>query len=184
MDKKKLFKTILRYIALTIAGAVVGVGIYSAVSASAFGSFPMPFGYGAAVVMSGSMEPELSVGDLIIVKDTGDYEVDDVVVFNSGGTRIVHKIVSIDGDEITTQGTANNTEDAPIGKDAIYGEVVAELSGVGHVVDLLKNPIVFLSIAALVVVLCELSIRREKEEKAKDIDAIKKEINKLKGERK
>ena len=46
-------------------------------------NLPMPFGYGAAVVLSGSMEPAFSKGDLIIVKETDEYGLNDIVVFES-----------------------------------------------------------------------------------------------------
>lgn len=41
---------------------------------------PMPFGMGVAVVLSGSMESELITNDVIIVRETNDYAVGDVVV--------------------------------------------------------------------------------------------------------
>ena len=64
MKKKKIFKNIIRIGLLALCGAVLGVNLYFANAGSLLGDkLPMPFGYGAAVVLSGSMEPALSKGD-------------------------------------------------------------------------------------------------------------------------
>ena len=53
---------------------MIGFNVYLANAYGLVGNqLPMPFGYGAAVVLSGSMEPEFSEGDLILIKETKDY---------------------------------------------------------------------------------------------------------------
>ena len=55
---------------LIFVSLIVGVNIYLWNAQSLMGNaLPMPFGYGAAVVLSGSMEPTFSTGDLILVKE-------------------------------------------------------------------------------------------------------------------
>ena len=62
-------KDVLRWLLIVVCGLILGVNVYLANANSLVGNqLPMPFGYGAAVVLSGSMEPEFSEGDLIIVK--------------------------------------------------------------------------------------------------------------------
>ena len=71
----------MRLLLLILCGLVIGVNMYLANANSLVGNqLPMPFGYGAAVVLSGSMEPEFSEGDLIFVKETESYKQNDIVV--------------------------------------------------------------------------------------------------------
>lgn len=63
----KQLKTALRMLTLLILGVFLGVRFYVWNAQSLTGNaVPMPFGIGASVVLSGSMEPALSVGDLLI----------------------------------------------------------------------------------------------------------------------
>ena len=66
------------------------------------------FDYSAYEVKSNSMYPDLIEGDLIVVKkrDKSEYEVGMVVTYKrpTDKTTTTHKIVSIDGDIVTTKG--------------------------------------------------------------------------------
>ena len=184
-NKKQLnVKNLIRIIVLVVCGAVLGVNVYLANANSLVGNkLPMPFGCGAAVVLSGSMEPEMSKGDLIFVKEADTFEVGDIVVFQDGHSLVVHRIIEINGEEYITQGDANNTADDPISKKDIKGLVFFCIPGVGNIVNILKTPLGTLCIIALAILLIEIPRRREKmkddEEKQKIID----EINRLKNQK-
>jgi signal peptidase len=140
----------------------------------------MPFGVGSAVVLSGSMEPAVSVGDLLIISRQDSYQVGDIVVYQSGRIAVTHRIVSISEDEVITRGDANNTEDDPIPPEHIKGEVVLIIPCVGYLVNIIKTPLVTLVIIALAVFLMERSFRAEKEKDKQRLEDIKAEIEKLK----
>ena len=75
-NKKKKIKqnAIWRHILLVICGLLLGINIYLTNAYNLLGNkLPMPFGYGTAVVLSGSMEPTFSKDDLIIVKKKDRY---------------------------------------------------------------------------------------------------------------
>ena len=76
-------------------------------------------------VMSYSMFPTLNRGDLILVKGTTpeEIEVGTVVVFRHKEGLAVHRVIKIQGENITTRGDANPTADAPITFDDIVGRV-------------------------------------------------------------
>ena len=183
--KKKIVKSIVRTALLVLAALIIGVNVYS-INASrlAGNTVPMPFGVGAAVVLSGSMEPELSIGDLIIVAERENYEVEDVVVYQDGRMAVTHRIVSISEDEVVTRGDANNIDDDPITPDQIKGEVVLAIPLIGYAVNIIKTPLGTLCILLLAVFLLERSFSLEKAKDIDELDAIKAEIEKLKQEQK
>ena len=88
----------------------------------------------------------------------------------------MHEIISIDGELVTTKGSANNTPDEPIKYDYIKGEVVAVIPAVGVIVSIAKSPLVTVLLLAVAVLLLILSYRKEREEDDKELDSIKEEI--------
>lgn len=178
-------KAIIRITLLVLLAAIIGVNIYL-INASrlAGNTVPMPFGVGCAVVLSGSMEPELSVGDLLIIAEQGHYDVGDVVVYQDGKMAVTHRIVSIAEDEVITRGDANNSNDRPIAYTQIKGTVVAAIPMVGHVVNVIKTPIGTLVILALAAFLLERSFHADKKKDEEALEAIRAEIEKLKQENK
>jgi signal peptidase len=66
-------------------------------------------------VLSGSMRPTMSPGDLAITQGvpTNSLRVGDVIVFTppTETQAVIHRIASRDGDVITTKGDANNVAD-------------------------------------------------------------------------
>ena len=174
-------KTVLRTLLLVLIALVIGVNLY-AINASriAGNAVPMPFGVGAAVVLSGSMEPALSTGDLLIISETNDYAVGDVIVFQEGRIAVTHRIINMTQDHIITQGDANNTPDTPITREQIKGEVILAIPLVGYLVNAIKSPVGTLLIILLAVWLVEHPYRLEKENDRKRLAEIKAEIEKLK----
>lgn len=182
-NKKKLLKAILRIVALSCVGVFLGFNIYMWNAQSLTGNaMPMPFGVGTAVVLSGSMEPTLSVDDLIIVKAQKSYQVDDIVVYQSGGMLVVHRIISIEGDVVITQGDANNAPDSEIDRSMIKGAMVGQVKNAGGVVRLMKSPVVSIGLLASAVLLMERSYRKECQQGDDELEKIKEEIRKLKAE--
>lgn len=172
-----------RRIILVVVGLILGVNVYMLNAQRLIGNkMPMPFGYGMAVILSGSMEPVMSTGDLILVHETNNYEVDDVVVFQEGSTLITHRIVSMNEDEIITKGDANNAEDNPIALGNIRGEVILCIPMVGNIVNVLKTPIATIVIIGLAILLIEKSNQSERAKDDEELERIKEEIRKLKEE--
>lgn len=183
MNRK--WKDVLRIFLLGICGAVLGINIYLANAVTLGGNqLPMPFGYGAAVVLSGSMEPEFSKGDLIFVKETETYAENDIVVFQTGNILIVHRIIAIDGETITTKGDSNNVADEPIPVSAVRGKVLFRIPFVGKIVGFLKTPIEMIGMIAAAIALIEIPRRKEKKKDDEERKQIIAEIKRLKEEQK
>ena len=182
---KKVIKTVIRILLLAIAAAVVGFGVYSVNAERLTGnSLPMPFGFGGAVVLSGSMEPTLSVGDLLLVVPSEQYEVSEVVVYQEGQSLVVHRIMRIDGESAVTKGDDNTGEDDPILLTQIKGKVIFSVPLVGHLVRFIKTPIGIMAVMGLAIWLMERSFRREKDSKQDQLRQLRAEIEQLKNEQK
>ena len=181
--QKKRFskKTVFRYIVFSFIGIVLGLFVYTQNAKGLLNDkIPMPFGYGMSVVLSGSMESRLSVDDLVIIKATDNYKVNDIVLFQDGNSLVIHRIIEIDGDTVTTKGDANNVADEPINKSQIKGVLVYDIAGLGAVVNLLKQPVSVFILLAAALLLTELSYRKEKDTDTEELDEIKKMIEELK----
>ena len=101
---------------------------------------PSIFGYSSLIVSTGSMNGfDMNEGDLIIIKDTGDYKIGEIVTFFQDGDDIptTHRIYNIDEDgKWVTRGDANNSKDKrSITSDEIIGEVVLVIPYVGTFID-------------------------------------------------
>lgn len=132
---------------------------------------PTVFGLGGASVVSGSMEPEISVGDYVITLRQDSYAQGDVIMFyTQDGVCTTHRIVEIVDGSFRTKGDANNAADLfLVGADDVVGKVVSVLPGVGAVIGFLQSPAGFcilLAVIAVVWFVCETFSRRKKQDEA------------------
>jgi signal peptidase len=108
-------------------------------------------GYRYYDILTGSMEPTYSVGDLIFVKVTGaeNISVGDPITFNPGATddsylthRVVEKIEDYQGTGVTcfrTKGDANESEDPfIIDESRVIGVVKLHIPFFGYVVKFVQ----------------------------------------------
>ena len=186
--------TVFRILFLAGVSLVIGVNIY-VLNAKKIGGnrLPMPFGYGAAVVMSGSMEPVLKVGDLVIVKEVSEsrkksirteiLKSGDVVIYDNGSSLIIHRITDVlDNGMYIMKGDANNTEDEPVEARNILGVLVKRISGIGDFLLVLKNPFVIAGLLTAAILIIEIGSAREKEQNSESINMLRREIEELKSE--
>lgn len=153
------------------------------------------FGYYFFEIQAYSMYPELTYGDLVVVKKPKDdkYEIGMVVTYTaSDGTTVTHKIVRFEGEQIICQGVSeNNTdEDDPITVDAIFGRKVMVWRNYRGFMTFVKSwkgiLIIFLYAFVILEGLPLLYRKLTKENKEakndSDIDNLKSEIEDLKSE--
>lgn len=180
---KKRVKVFGRRLLLIAAGLVLGINVYQWNAKTLAGNaFPMPFGWGTAVVMSGSMEPTLSVNDLVVVRTAEDYAIGDIVVYESGRSLVIHRVVDIQDETVTLKGDANNVADDPISEIYLKGRLVLALPHVGGLMRIVKSLPGTIVLLGAAVLLLERSWRKEKNKDAETLDAIKAEIRALQQE--
>ncbi len=97
--------------------------------------------YHLLIIRSGSMEPTIKTGSIVIVRRQATYAVGDVVTFHDKERDLVtHRIVRNDGDVYTTKGDANNTADMDaVPHSAVKGVVVLSLPYLGYVIAFLQT---------------------------------------------
>lgn len=180
---RSTWKIIVRRVLLILCGTVLGVNVYLANARSLVGNqLPMPFGVGAAIVLSGSMEPTFYTGDLIVVRECESVAVDDIVVYQDGGSLVVHRVIALEGDTVTTQGDANNAPDEPIPLSAVKGRVLFWIPHGGDVMTAIKSPIGTICLVAAAIALVEIPHRKDKQKDDEDRQKLIDEIRKLKDE--
>ena len=154
---KKLFKL---FYYLFVAG-IVGIALLLVAS-----MFPIQGNIQVKVVLSGSMEPAIPVGSVIVIKPSESYAVGDIVTFGKDTKTDIpttHRIIDmrIEGADtfFKTKGDANGDPDiSELKESAIAGKVLVTIPYLGYLIDFAKQPLGFallVIIPASIVVLDE-----------------------------
>lgn len=103
---------------LSIAASLVGWGVASfALSLTMWTMVPMLVGYQPHLVLTGSMQPRISTGDVVLTAPVGDepIRVGQVILVKdtSRPDPYLHRVVAIDHGRFVTKGDANPTSDFP-----------------------------------------------------------------------
>ena len=176
---KKIINIILD-ILIVILGIILLITIYNNIQIKILGNdYATFFGHSIFEVQTGSMEPEISAGDWIVVKYDNNIELNDIVTFQNKGEFITHRVIESYNGTYVTKGDANNAKDTPISKDQIIGKVTKILPNFGIFRKTIFNPIVLL----LLIGTCYLAMQTFKKTSEKEIakeqeliDSIKEKI--------
>lgn len=112
-------------------------------------------GYRSFLVQSGSMEPSIMTGDIIIIHSQSIYGINDVVTFHDAENRIVsHRIIESstknNNEHFTTKGDANRSQDFDeITQIQIIGKVIFVVPKLGYLVAFSKSPLGLLTLAII-----------------------------------
>lgn len=155
----EIFKTICIYL-LSIA-IIIGAILF-ATDKSPQKSL---FGYRYYTVLTGSMEPTLSTGDIVIVKlsNASDINEGDIITFNPSNEsdaylthRVTQKLENYDNTGVTcfkTQGDANSTEDGfLIDSSRVIGTVSFSIPKLGYLIRFVQLKWYF--VLVFVILLC------------------------------
>ena len=147
-------------------------------------------GYQCFTVISGSMEPKYSVGDLIYVKkvDANTIKVGDDITFILNEDLVVatHRVVRIDAENqrLYTKGLANEIEDSdPVHFNNVIGVPKFSIPKLGYVSDFVQNPPgMYITIGVgiiliLAVFLPDMIGKKKKEDEDEEVAAVQTEIN-------
>ena len=151
---------------------------------------PIPGNYKMMTVLSGSMEPAIKTGSIVVSKSFNNYKIGEVITFqlsSANKTPTTHRIAEmevIEGNPLyTTKGDANNAVDREeVRKEQIIGKVVLNIPFLGFAVNFVKKPIGFLLIIifpAGIIILDEVKkiFKEVKKKKKKEKDIEKESTN-------
>lgn len=129
-------------------GLIIALAILLIVS-----MLPLPGNYKALSVLSGSMQPTIKTGSVVIVLPADDYKIGDIITFRSAKSKvpITHRIVEIQVNSgvpyYITKGDANNAPDSDLVlKKSIQGKVLFFIPFLGYILEFLRKPIGFILI--------------------------------------
>ena len=125
-------------------------------------------GYEVRIVQSGSMEPAISTGSVVVIQSREQYEVGDIITFGEDRTNSLpttHRIIETTVQEgslaFITQGDANEDRDMrPVLVSEVRGKVLFSVPYIGFLLDFARQPIGFallIGIPAFIVAVEEVS---------------------------
>ncbi len=164
-------KKILQAIYYSVLGVVAAMLVLSIIPSSPWKTF---------VVSSGSMEPAIKTGAVVLVMSADEYETGDVITFGLYSREkppTTHRIVEIKEESgsvvYVTRGDANGGVDMrPVNSKDVIGKVAFSIPYLGYLLYFLKTPIGFaliLGIPAGIIIYDEIR-KIIKEVKKKDED--------------
>jgi len=162
--KFKLIGKILYWIIIVVLLLIVTLIGLSAIN--------IPGGIKLYTVQSGSMEPTISTGSVILSKASDNYQVGDIITFKALKDKLVnnpqyittHRIYEIKtdntGESYITKGDANNSPDIePTSKDLILGKTLFSLPLLGYLIVFAKTReglLFLIIIPSIVIIISEL----------------------------
>ena len=153
-------KKVLKWIVNIFICMMILIIILSIVSNTKSGISSI-FGYMPMKVLTGSMEPSIKVGDIVVVRKrpVSDIKIGDVITYKTeGNIYITHRVVQIftEGNDLKfkTKGDANNIEDKDsIYEDQLIGKLAFRIPKGGYIVDFIKEPIGFITFFVIPIVI-------------------------------
>ena len=147
--KNSLVETIFKTLYYVFLIGLVCVAILLATSV-----LPITGNYKIMIVQSGSMQPAIKMGSVVVVKPADEYKIGEVITFGKATktqTPITHRIydIKIVGEEprYITKGDVNNAPDKQeVRLDEIVGKVLFDIPYLGYAVKAARKPSGFLLI--------------------------------------
>lgn len=162
-NKKSVLKKISN-IVLTVVLILLTFVVVLTVITRITGNTPSLFGYSILRVSTGSMEPDLMIGDVILsyeVDDVNSLKVGDVITYRGtvgeySNKLITHEVVKAPYEEngityVITKGIANQYEDQPVQEGQIVGSLVCKIPFIDLVYSFFLTPWGLLTAIALII---------------------------------
>ena len=158
-------KSIWQVVYLTIVVVLVGFS-FLVVSTR----LPLPGNWQLLTVTSGSMEPKIPVGSMVLVKPSQTLQTGDVITFDPNpNLTVTHRIVAVEYEQTNkrflTKGDANDDLDTwKVAPEQVRGKVILTLPFLGYLSQWLKSPtgfVVAIVLPSAVIIYAELMVLKK-----------------------
>lgn len=140
---KKITVNSLKYMFFAFMGLVLFINLYIGVcSAVTKEAVPQCFGITPLVVLSGSMEPAIMPGDVVIVQkqDIDKYKEGDVATYLAGNVAYTHRIIAKEEGVFVFKGDSNTLVDSEVEATQLIGRVILRIPKIGVAILFFKTP--------------------------------------------
>lgn len=136
-----IFVTVVIFVAVVVLASVL----------------PIPGKLEIKIVQSGSMEPTIKTGSLVIIKPESSFKEGDIITFGKDTKTEVpttHRIIATKVESgvviYTTKGDANEDKDTrKVKQNEIIGKVIFSVPYLGYIIDFAKQPFGFALLVGL-----------------------------------
>ena len=182
---ENIFKSIINIIIILVV--IINV-VLIAKTMIASNETPSIFGIKTFIVVSGSMQPEIGIGDMIFVKTGETIKLNDIISYKLGDMIVTHRVKDIIEENGTinyrTKGDYNNSEDAElVDKKNVEGIVIFKIGKIGQLLIFLKTKLGIFVLAITSIILYKFGKivetrknKRKNKRKLYDLEMQKKEL--------
>ena len=140
---KKILINFLKYGLVGFLGLVILSNLYLGINkAVTHNPVPKFLGMTPLVVMSGSMEPAIMPGDVVVIREQAPqkYKLGDIATYMVGTTTYTHRIVGEENGGFLLKGDNNNVADDIVAGEQFIGKVIFRIPKLGLAILFIKTP--------------------------------------------
>lgn len=93
------------------------------------------------ILLSGSMEPELKTGSLVLINtNERNPDIGDIITYRMGTQKVTHRVTGTSDGKYLTKGDANQYMDAnPVASSQIVGKVFYKIPFLGYIIAKIQS---------------------------------------------
>jgi len=123
-----------KYGILAFLALIIIINLYLGIN-KGISNNPVPkfLGISPLIVLSGSMQPAIMPGDVVVIKEQApdQYKLGDVATYLEGNTAFTHRLVAEENGLFVLKGDNNNVADDTIAAEKLIGKVILRVPKLG-----------------------------------------------------
>lgn len=136
-----LFKS-LKYLIPAFLVLVIIINLYLGIN-KGLSKNPVPkfLGISPLIVLSGSMQPAIMPGDVVVIREQTpcEYKPGDVATYLEGNTAFTHRIIAEEDGMFVLKGDNNNVADDTVAAEQFIGKVILIIPKIGLAILFFKT---------------------------------------------
>ena len=143
LNWKRILINGLKYGLFGLLSLVILINLYLGINkAVTHNPVPKFLGMTPLIVLSGSMEPAIMPGDVVVIRGQApqNYGLGDIATYLVGTTTYTHRIVGEENGAFILKGDNNNVADDAVAADQLIGKVLFKIPKIGVAILFFKTP--------------------------------------------